>query len=282
MSQFSEIRLFHFNDLTIGYATTSDDARLETVLCFHGFGRDVYDFDVFTPLLAPHQRFIGVQLFAHGQSVFPEDRLIHHPLEKSEWKACLEAFLMEMGSTSFHLFGYSMGGRVCMITAEIMPERVLSILLVAPDGLKINKLYRFASGTRIGIRLSQYIVKNPKFLFRTADALLKWKLLSPKLHRFVYVHMDTYTKRRQVYEAWLCYKHMFPKEPLLIENARKNFGKIVLVFGAYDSVITPRLGLRFRSDAPDVVELHELPVAHRMMTDVTRDFLKEAKPCWIK
>lgn len=49
-----------------------------------------------------------------------------------------ESFLLNFGIEKFGLIGYSMGGRIVLVTMELMYQRINSVLLIAPDGLKIN------------------------------------------------------------------------------------------------------------------------------------------------
>jgi hypothetical protein len=160
-----------------------------------------------------------------------------------------------------------MGGRVAMMTAQLLPKNVLSMSLYATDGLKINRLYHFASGTRLGLYLSKYLKENPRPLFRTVDFLNKVRLLPDKLHRFVYVHMDTIEKRRQVFEAWLIYKKMFPDLSLLASIINNEGFGFVMVFGKYDSVIPPRLGLKFAQMIGSNNCFMEINIGHRILNE---------------
>ncbi len=249
----------------------------ETLLCFHGFGRKAEDFEVFLPLLKEHQRIISINLFAHQNSFFPEERIEKQPLLPQEWKALIDAFCIQMHIRKFHLFGYSMGGRICLKTLELMPERVSSVLLIAPDGLKVNMLYRFASGTALGRWMYRKLIDNPKPLFAVADFLHALKLLSHKLHRFTYVHLDTKEKRQQVHDAWLIYKRIFPdlhKLATIINNSDLPFN---MIFGKYDSVIRPQLGAKFSVLIGSEKHLHIIEAGHRLMTEQTVKFIAEKK-----
>jgi pimeloyl-ACP methyl ester carboxylesterase len=248
-----------------------------TFLAFHGFGRPVDDYALFEPLLKPNYRLVSVSLFAHGENYFPEERVENNPLTKEEWKEMLRAFLHFLNTDKVHYIGYSMGGRVVMMSCLLLPESVGSVLLIAPDGLKINNLYRFASGTSLGRRLSSALVENPSPLFRVADFLLKVKILHPKLHRFVYVHMDTLEKRRQVFDAWLIYKQLFPDLNKLAKLIEKNRWEWHMIFGKYDSVIKPRLGIRFKEKNARWIHTYEMPLGHRLFTQALVHFVADKK-----
>ncbi|MFN0030710.1 MAG: alpha/beta hydrolase [Flavobacteriales bacterium] len=264
----------HFAHRTFSLHYEKYGAGEQAILCFHGFGRTVSDFQVFEPLLGKHQHIISIHLFAHGESIFPDERIDNQPLLPEEWCELMEAFCEAQNIAQFHLIGYSMGGRVAMKTLELMPHRVQSLLLIAPDGFKINVLYRFASSTRIGKRMYRALIENPKPLFVVAKWLNRLRLLSDKLHRFVHVHLDTRAKRQQVHDAWLIYKLTFPHLPQLAETINERQLPFNMLFGQFDSVITPALGYKFCGILGRNDVLHLLPAGHRLLTPETVDYIK--------
>lgn len=269
--------IFEWNGLRMEYLVYGNPTGEVTFLAFHGFGRPVDDYALFEPLLKPNHRLVSVSLFAHGTNYFPEERIATLPLEQEEWKQLLSSFLVYLNAEKVHYIGYSMGGRVVMMSCLLLPQTVQSVLLIAPDGLKVNKLYLFASGTALGRRLSKALVHNPKPLFRVADFLLRVKLLHPKLHRFVYVHMDTLEKRRQVFDAWLIYKRIFPDLNKLAKVIGKHRWEWHIIFGKFDSVIKPRLGVKFKSMNPKWIHTHELPQGHRLFTQALIHYIADKK-----
>ncbi|MFM7726162.1 MAG: alpha/beta fold hydrolase, partial [Flavobacteriales bacterium] len=63
---------FTYNDLTLEYLV--EGSGPETIVCLHGFGREAEDFIAFSSLLKPNQRIVSINLFAHGNSSFPQER----------------------------------------------------------------------------------------------------------------------------------------------------------------------------------------------------------------
>lgn len=267
------MKVFSHQNISIEYTQLGNGN--ETILAFHGFGRHANDFVVFQSLLRPNQKIISVNLFAHGNSTFPEDRIENNPITKSEWNDLLEAFLTHLNIDKFHLLGYSMGGRICLSTMEIMPHRILDFLLIAPDGLKQNWLYRFASGTALGRKIYRSIIDKPQWLFRLAHILNKLGILNNKLYRFVHVHLDTREKRQLVHDAWLIYKKLFPNVRLVAETIIHYRLRGRLIFGQYDSVIPPRLSLRLTTKTGKQVETHLIKTGHRLITGETADYIRD-------
>lgn len=256
--------IFTYQSLKVAYVQIGDG--METYFAFHGFGRKQEDFEIFQTRLKPNQRIISFSLFAHGESYFPQERIPHEPLTAEEWKSIIQALMDFFQVKKIHLLGYSMGGRVCLMTLQLMPKKIGRVLLLAPDGLKINLLYRFASGTTIGRKIYRYIIDNPSFLFRIAKGLNKIGLLNDKLHRFVHVHLDTREKRWQVHDAWLFYKNMFPDLQGLAKIIREREDSFLMIFGKYDSVITPALGNKFSKMIGNDSHIRIVDAGHRLMT----------------
>lgn len=209
----------------------------------------------------------------------PLTSLEHMPPDKEKWKEIFDAFCVHLGVRNFHFVGYSMGGRVAMVTALLFPERTQSLLLLAPDGLKINRIYQFASGTRLGRKIYKGIIGNPKSLFGLAAFLNKVGILNDKLHRFVHVHLDTTEKRQLVYDAWLAHRFLFPDLDALANWMDHSQKPVYFVFGEYDSVIRVRLGIRFSGKVkmPKEKWLFTMPLGHRLLEQKTIESIKEKK-----
>lgn len=267
---------FTYNNLIIEFITSGFGRN--KIICFHGFGRKAEDFLIFNELLTNDQQLVSINLFAHEGSSFPASRIDNLPITKEEWKEVFIAFLEHISADNVDLLGYSMGGRVALVTLEIIPEKIKSLLLIAPDGLKINPLYKFASGTKIGRSLYRGIVDNPAWLFRIAKWLNKLGMLNDKLHRFVHVHLDTKEKRQQVHDAWLIYKFLFPNLDKLAVLIRNNNGfSFHMIFGEMDSVITPRIGEKFCDKIGNRKCFYMIPSGHRLLNDRTIQFIRDKK-----
>lgn len=246
---------------------------------FHGFGRNTGDAQVFLPLLQPHHRLVSVHLFFHGKSSLPHNQLVTDPPTQDSWKTLFKAFLSHLGVTQFHLIGYSMGGRIAMVTALQFPDDVLSMLLMAPDGLKINRVYQFASGTTLGRKMYRSIIENPRKLFRLAAMLNQAGVLNDKLHRFVHVHLDTVEKRQLVHDAWLAHRYLFPDLDQLARWMDEQKRPVYFLFGEYDSIIRVRLGVRFSKKVKRPADqwLYTVPLGHRLLETKTVELVKEKK-----
>ena len=137
-----ERAFFEAEGLRCEYAVFGSGEKV--VVAFHGFGREAGDFEQFTSALEHDERFISINLFQHGNSQWPSERALTDSLKKNEHAKFFQAFLGHLGVERFSLFAYSLGGKIAMQTCLLMPAQIDKMLLIAPDGLKVNRFYRFA------------------------------------------------------------------------------------------------------------------------------------------
>jgi pimeloyl-ACP methyl ester carboxylesterase len=272
--------LLQVGELTLEYLSVGSGRKV--VLCMHGFGREASDFEAFLPRLAADTRLVAINLFCHGRSQFPPHRLSKKPLEAREWCQLIQTLCNEIGCSKFHLVGYSMGGRMAMMLMQHMPDSIESITLIAPDGIKINLLYRFVSETKLGRMLYRSIIRNPKWILRVADVLKGLHILHQNIHRFVYLQLETEAKRQLVYSAWLTHRLLFPDLKRVAANIESAGISCVLVFGKHDAIIPPRLAhklMRHFHLKPTLL----LPEAgHRLINKETVEMLAHENLEWMR
>ena len=265
--------LFTYGEISIEYLVVGEGH--DTIVCLHGFGRSAEDYLIFQSLLQPHQRLVAINLLSHGKSSFPSKRISSDPITKEEWTEVIQWLLASMEIDSFHLMGYSMGGRLAMVLAETMAPCIKSLVLIAPDGLKIKWIYRFVSETKTGRRLYRRIIENPKELFNLVDFLAAIRVLHPKIKRFVHGQLETRDKRQLVYDAWLIHRKLFPRLPGVAHNIEAYHIRFLLIFGRYDRVIPARDSnrlLRFFSKPKPPVLLN---LGHRLLHPETLKYMSD-------
>lgn len=265
---------FTHNGFTLEYARFGNAPDL--AIAFHGFGREAADFKGFQAAFGRMRSVVAVNLFAHANSRLPRFRAVTNSITPDEWKDVFEAFLDHLGVETVVLVGYSIGGRVALCTFDWMPDRVSGLLLMAPDGMKTNRLADFSTSTWAGKVLQQSVMRWPGLLLASANAAHRFKLIDRKLHRFVNVHMGTEASRMQVYAVWHIYRFFRPNRQRIVQRIQESQKPFLMLFGRTDSVISAALGQRFASRLGNDNALVVLDVGHQLMDEALR-YLIESK-----
>ena len=104
----------------------------EPLLLLHGFGGDKDHWTRFARHLTDSYRVIAPDLPGFGESSRDPAARYDVPAQIER----LEAFVSALGLDSFHIAGNSMGGAIAGRYAAAHPERVKSVILLAPGGVK--------------------------------------------------------------------------------------------------------------------------------------------------
>ncbi len=207
----------------------------KNVLAFHGYGQDA---EVYK-LLANDQTDITLysfDLFCHGSSAFPENE---SPVTHNELKKLLEDFLQTTGIKSFQLIGFSMGGKYALSIAYNFPRMVSDLILVAPDGIKKDFWYQFATQLSLLRVVFKSVIDHPNFFNQTAK-LLDWlNLVDGRVRKFAVNEMNTREKRSKVYFSWVYHRKLFTNIPELAALINSYSINVYFVLGKYDRIITP-------------------------------------------
>lgn len=261
-----------FGGLAVEYIKYGHGAQV--ILAFHGFGRSYEDFEVFLPALADSYTIYAFNNFHHGNSVYPADRIDKNTLRMEEIGALYQHFLNEHQIEKCILVGYSLGGKVALSIAQTLPDRVSELILIAADGIYINKWYKFASHSAFGRWVYRGVMHSPKTFLKFVD-FLKWsRLLSQRMHRFIHLNMDTEEKRKQVYNVWMTFRNIDPDIPLIQSYLKEDRYRSLLILGKYDRVIPPRIAKEFAGDIPNI-KLTIREAGHVLVDEESGEVIKD-------
>src|SRR5690606_35857699 len=129
------------------------------VLCFHGYGETGKAFSFLEKAAADRYSFIALDLPYHGETEWREGL----EFTTNDLLTIIQLIKKETGRADDHaiLLGFSLGGRLALQLYEISPQTVNRIALLAPDGLKVNPWYWFATQTILGNRLFALTMQKP-------------------------------------------------------------------------------------------------------------------------
>lgn len=254
----------------LAYNTKGDGN--DVFLIFHGFGQSHQNMLPFESLLSGQKRFIFIDAFFHGSSVWRDSNLT---LTKSIWREIILALMSQEEFSEFHLIGYSMGGKFSLITYELFPEKTKSLNLLAPDGIKTGLWYSLNSYPSFLHRSFRQIIFKPKRFFKIIESLKKVGIVESSLTKFVKNKMKTRSNRAQVYLTWRVFGGLHPLLAKIITEIRKRKTPITIYIGEYDKMITGGNLKRFGSKIPHI-RLVTLPVGHgQLIEETVKDILKQ-------
>jgi pimeloyl-ACP methyl ester carboxylesterase len=230
------------------------------VFCFHGYGEEGERFDILEPYLAEQFTLIAIDIPFHGKTEWNGDLLF-----KADELIELLNKIMGDEHKKFTLLGYSMGGRIAMKLFELMPHRVLKMVLVAPDGLHQNKWQWFVTKTKLGNRLFKYTMYNPNWIFNLIQFAEKFNLMNKSIIKFIHYYFDDPVERANLYKIWTTTRQYRPNlrgvKKLLISHQVP----VNILFGKHDRIIITKRGIQFKKGLENLVTVHELDAGHQLL-----------------
>lgn len=215
------------------------------MLCFHGFGLDHSSFKIVWESLKETHTIFSFDLPYHGKSQFPKKE---QTLKPKDWLELMKAFFDKEEIYQFEVMGYSMGGKYAMITAELFPDLIKHLHLIAPDGITTHFSYRFSTYPFFFRKLFKTQIKNPWFFKALVKTLRSLKIMNNYSLRFAESQMDTEFKRSQVYHSWVNLRHFLPNLKELANQINKRNTPTTFYLGKHDKVI----------NAKEIKPLHQL------------------------
>lgn len=258
-----KLQSFQYREFHLTFARLGSGPH--TMLAFHGFGRSHRDFVGFTE---PWQREYTIYAFdlPYHEGSEVEGRVADaQPWTPGELGGLFAAFLDSIGAERTWLLGYSLGGRVALKLAEVLPQRMAGLYLFAPDGLKANRWYAFLSQYDAGRATFRFLRRHDKVFFRLLGLGRRLGLVDRKMHHFIASQVATPEMQQQVYEVWTFYRHIEPDLETLARVAREFNIALDLFFGRYDKVIPASNAEKLRRLMPGL-NLHVLESGHAMLT----------------
>jgi len=250
------------------------------LLCFHGYGETAASFAFLSESLGSEFTILAMDLPFHGQTQWngssatairsttlpvpgqPLPFTVNHLLSILE---TLLSILDISPVTPWYLMGYSMGGRIALSLLQAAPDRVARLILVAPDGLRVNPWYWLATQTAPGRLLFRYTMFHPGwffFILRTGNAL---KLVNPSVYKFVAHYVDQPQVRHDLYIRWTGLRKFRPHLSTIREIILQRRLPVRMLYGRFDRIILTKRGEQFRKGIEPYCRLTVLPAGHQLL-----------------
>ena len=219
-------------DTGMYYGKTGSGSK--TLLLFHGFGQDHRVFDDLTRSISNHYTCYSFDLFFHGHTRRNDAA---HPVSPEEWKSLLTAFLQAENIKQFSLLGYSIGARLVLATIPMFSERIKSVYLIAPDGIKDNFWFTMATQYGPTRMLFRKTVTNPGLLTGIIGITSSLKLMHQSILRFARNQMRTQEQRQRIYDTWMMFSKLTANLQVLATKINQSRIEVTLILGKRDRLI---------------------------------------------
>ncbi len=174
----------------------------KNILLFHGYGQDCHCWGKISKSLKEEYTFYCFDLPFHGQT---NDYFSENSTEissKNKLEVAFKTFLEKNKITDFSVLGFSLGARLALFCAEIFPQNIQNIYLLAPDGIKNNFWFGLATRFWFSKMLFNAFLTNQKIFIKFGKILSKIGLLDKSILNFVINQTNSQEKRQKIYNTW--------------------------------------------------------------------------------
>jgi pimeloyl-ACP methyl ester carboxylesterase len=211
--------------------------------------------------------FLAIDLPFHGNTQWLENKAFE-PEDLQE--ICIQ--LLSSGSFRSHnterpfsLLGFSLGGRMALQLYQLMPSRVERLVLLAPDGLKVNFWYWLSTQTIAGNRLFAFTMKKPSWFFGLLRLFNRLGWVNTSIFKFVNYYIGNGEVRRLLYARWHGLRRIKPQ----IKNIRlaitEHKTPVRLLYGRHDRIILPGPGYRFSKGIESWCHISIIASGHQVL-----------------
>jgi pimeloyl-ACP methyl ester carboxylesterase len=240
-----EHRLLDYKTSKISYYRFGRGFR--PVICFHGYGENAQMY-AFLEGHAGHEfTFYSIDLPFHGFTDWNDGDFTHSDLQQII-STVLYNDKPQTRNEKLTLLGFSLGGRIALSLYQAQPGLVEKMVLLAPDGLKVNFWYWLATQTWAGNKLFALTMKKPGWFFGFLKLMNKLGMVNASIFKFVNYYIGDKEVRRLLYARWTSLRKLRPNLQRIKTFVNDNNTAVRLVYGKHDRIILSSVGERFRQD----------------------------------
>lgn len=244
------------------------------MLAFHGYGMTGKQFHVLEQSILPKYHIYGFDHFFHGESALNgwTDKQIRAGMPRDMVRSYMQQWFSIYGEQRISILGYSIGANLALILVEEYPHLIDEVILMAPDGLAVHKIFHFLRYNLLGKNIFALATKSnwlAPFLLKTAKKL---GIIDQSLYQIAYSEIDTKPKRLDVYYTLNLIKLLKPDVAKVTSLINQYQVKCTLIFGKHDHLFPKSAAMPF-IDMLDNAEVHELPLGHWLVIKALDEYL---------
>jgi pimeloyl-ACP methyl ester carboxylesterase len=243
------------------------------LVCFHGYGEEAGVFGFLGKYTGNQYTFYAIDLPFHGITEWKEESLF----TIDDLKKIIETITKDEDSelrtpgSELSLLGFSLGGRIALSLYQRMPDQIEKLVLLAPDGLKVNFWYWLSTQTWPGRKFFAFTMKHPWWFFGFLKLLNKLKLVNASIFKFVNYYIGDAEARQLLYKRWTCLRKLKPNLYRIKNYIRLSNTSVRLVYGQHDRIILPVVGERFKKGIEENCILTVIHSGHQVLHEKHAD-----------
>lgn len=230
-----------------------------TILCLHGYGEESAAFNFLSKLIGDQYTVYAIDLPFHGKTDWKEGlNFSHHDL-----LSITEIILNGRGP--FTLMGFSLGGRIALSLYQAIPHRVEKLVLLAPDGLKVNFWYWLATQTRAGNSFFALTMNHPGWFLGMLKLLNRFGLINASIFKFVNYYIGNKEVRQLLYKRWTALRKLKPGLHQIKSSIKQHHTRTRLIYGKHDRIILSSVGEKFRRGIEEYCTISVIAAGHQVL-----------------
>ena len=267
-----EPRLLNYKNSTISYYRFGSGPKL--AICFHGYGEEATSFEFLGKYAGNQYTFYSIDLPFHGQTewndglIFTQNdliKIIEEILNINNHQPATSNRPTGQAGQQLTLLGFSLGGRIALRLYQAMPEKIEKMLLLAPDGLKINFWYWLATQTWSGNKFFAFTMKKPGWFFGFLKILNNLQLVNASIFKFVNYYIGDAEVRQLLYTRWTTLRKLKPDIGRIKQAVKENKTPVRLIYGKHDRIILSSVGEKFRKGIEGHCALTVIHSGHQVL-----------------
>ena len=255
--------LLSYKRSQIGYYKFGSGPK--TAFCFHGYGEQSSSFFFLGEYAGNLYTFFAIDLPFHGSTRWKEGL----DFSKDDLTNIIHLVLEEYGFQKYDhnitLISFSLGGRIALSFFQSQPQEVEKIILLAPDGLKMNFWYWLATQNLAGNKFFALTMKHPGWFFGFLNILNKMKLVNASIYKFVNYHINDPQVRNDLYKRWTSLRKLKPNLSKIKRLVKQHKIQVRLLYGKHDRIILPSRGEKFSKDIEEFCKISVIDSGHQVL-----------------
>jgi pimeloyl-ACP methyl ester carboxylesterase len=239
----------------------------KVAICFHGYGEEATSFAFLDKHAGNQYTFYSVDLPFHGKTEWNEGLVFTHTDLQQIVEKITDENNHNLQTPNFKLtlIGFSLGGRVALSFLQAHPEKVEKLILLAPDGLKVNFWYWLATQTSLGNKFFAFTLQHPGWFFGFLKLMNKLRLVNTSIFKFVTYYIGDADVRRLLYQRWTTLKKLKPDLVRIKSYIQKENIPVRLIYGKHDRIILSSLGEKFKKGIEEQCTLSVIHSGHQVL-----------------